>query len=84
MRRNEIIKYIKEKYGIKISIQYNGWTVHEIEKTRWWVVDIPCTNSYDNKKIKWHIPVYSLQEAWNEIERFIELNYDHDKKICII
>lgn len=83
-RKNEIIKYLNKKYGIEITIQYNGWTIHKAEKTRWWVVDIPCTDSYDNEKIKWHIPVYSLDEAWNETERFIELYYDNDKKICII
>ena len=84
MKRNEIIKYFKEKYGIEITIHYNGWTVHEVEQTRWWVVDIPCTNSYNDTKEKWSIPVYSLEEAWNEIENFIKLNYDNDKKICII
>lgn len=84
MKRNEMIKYFKEKCGIEITIHYNGWTIHEVEKTRWWTVEIPCTDSYVGKKTKWHFPAYSLEEAWNEIERFIALTYDQDKKICII
>lgn len=48
MRRDEIVKYFRKKYGIEVKITYNGWTIHEVEHTRWWAVDIPFTDSISN------------------------------------